>query len=568
MPTFAQPWNGLGDVYADMGRTDEAMKAYHKSIELNRQYITPWIRLGVLYTKQERYREAVKAYQRALLLDARNSAIWNELGSIYIKTTALEQAAEAFSKAIELDRGCGWAYSNLAYTYTLQGNYKQTISLLLRSIDLLQSDKDKAVSWNRLANVYRLLDDYDNAIAAYQMADRLDLGNRPSMSINLPILEQTTIPTTETEPVPAPESREQVEAKTAPQNAACAQTTDVVATDEQVTKPLRPLINPKLQDAPAWIFNSQGEGASVSKQEVAQAYSISQRIPFIEEVSATHSASSDMQSVHTEAVTMGSAATASPAENEVPSMDALKWIEQGNTCFNRGAFEDAIKAYNKAIQLDPLFGVPYSNLALTYLTQGHFAEAVLLFRKSIDLLHSDADKAISWNGLGNAYRCMNDYSNAVPAYQKAAELDPQTAGIRERAEDFQVAQPPRDAQGWNDLGELFAKTGSADEAINAFQQAIELEPGAGQSYSNLAHTLASQNKYEQAIPFYQKSIDLLPDNKEKATAWNRLGNVYRKLNDYDNAIKAYQKAVVLADEGVDLLTRTRFSLLSNCYVNP
>ena len=78
----------------------------------------------------------------------------------------------------------------------------------------------------------------------------------------------------------------------------------------------------------------------------------------------------------------------------------------------------------------------------------------------------------------------------------------------------------------------------------------------------------SQNKYQEAIPLYQKSIDLLRDNKEKAAAWNRLGNVYRKLNDYDNAIKAYQKAVVLADEGVDLLTRTRFSLLSNCYVNP
>ena len=95
-----------------------------------------------------------------------------------------------------------------------------------------------------------------------------------------------------------------------------------------------------------------------------------------------------------------------------------------------------------------------------------------------------------------------------------------------------------------------------------------MEPEDGQSYSNLARTLVSQNKYQEAIPFYQKSIDLLQDNKEKAAAWNRLGNVYRKLNDYDNAIKAYQKAVVLADEGVDLLTRTRFSLLSNCYVNP
>ena len=249
-------------------------------------------------------------------------------------------------------------------------------------------------------------------------------------------------------------------------------------------------------------------------------------------------------------------------------MDASKWNEDGNARFKEGAVEQAIDAYNKAIQLEPAFGVPYGNLALTYLTQGHFAEAILLYQKSIGLLQSEADKAVCWNGLGNAYRCMNDYPNAVSAFQKAAELDPVTAGIRDRADDFQVTPHPRDAKGWNDLGELFAKTGSSDEAINAFQQAIELEPHDGTSYGNLARTLVAQNRYQEAIPLYQKSIDLLRENKEKAAAWNRLGNVYRKLNDYDNAIKAYQKAVVLADEGVDLLTRTRFSLLSNCYVNP
>src|SRR5512140_1479622 len=176
MPSFAQPWNGLGDVYANMGRSDEAMKAYHQSIDLNKQYITPWLRLGVLYTRQERYREAARAYQRALALDVRNATAWNELGNVYLKTEALTEATEAFSKAIELDRGFGWAYSNLAYTYTLQGKYRETVSLLLRSIELLERDEDKAVSWNRLASVYRLLDDYDNAIAAYQMADQLGLG--------------------------------------------------------------------------------------------------------------------------------------------------------------------------------------------------------------------------------------------------------------------------------------------------------------------------------------------------------------------------------------------------------
>ena len=45
--------------------------------------------------------------------------------------------------------------------------------MLLRSIDLMEEDADKAVSWNRLADVYQALDDHDNAAAAYQMADKL-----------------------------------------------------------------------------------------------------------------------------------------------------------------------------------------------------------------------------------------------------------------------------------------------------------------------------------------------------------------------------------------------------------
>ncbi len=482
----------------------------------------------------------------------------------------MDEAAEAFSKAIELDRGYGWAYSNLAYTYMQQGKYKQTVSLLLRSIDLLQDDKDKAVSWNRLANVYRLLNDYDNAIAAYQMADQLDLGIRVARQSEATTVELGAVAEVEAEThveAPAPDLAEHAPAEEiAHQGLSDAEPAAAITPDQQVTKPLRATASSKISNAPAWIFKSQAGVSLEAKEPGATALAISRETADPEEYTLADATSSNVQPLPTEAATP--AVTVTPAESEVPSMDALKWIEEGNACFTRGSFDEAITAYNKAIQLDPHFGVPYSNLALTYLTQGHFAEAILLFRKSIDLLHSDADKAVSWNGLGNAYRGMNDYSNAVPAYQKAAELDPKTAGIRERAEDFQVAPRPRDAQGWNDLGELLAKTGSAEEAVNAFQQAIQLEPQSGQAYANLARTLASQNKYEQAIPFYQKSIDMLKDNKEKAAAWNHLGNVYRKINDYDNAIKAYQKAVVLADEGVDLLTRTRFSLLSNCYVNP
>jgi tetratricopeptide (TPR) repeat protein len=83
----------------------------------------------------------------------------------------------------------------------------------------------------------------------------------------------------------------------------------------------------------------------------------------------------------------------------------------------------------------------------------------------------------------------------------------------------------------------------------------------------MARVKAAEGKYSEAVEFYEMSIALLESDKEKADAWNGMGNAYRKLNNYDKAINAYQKAVVLADEGVDLITRTRFSLLSNVFVN-
>jgi tetratricopeptide (TPR) repeat protein len=569
MPSFAQPWSGLGDVYASIGRTDEALKAYHKAIELNKQYVTPWIRLGILFTKQERLREAIKAYQKALVLDSNNSAIWNELGTILVKSESLDEAEEAFTKAIELDRGCGWAYSNLAYTYTLQGKYKKTVSLFLRSIELLQNDKDKVISWNRLANVYRLLNDYDNAIAAYQMADRLEQGNAQSFSVQPPVQDKKPLSFGDSdEPIAMNGGLQVLDTMASQESSDSKEGSGKEQAGDSAVKPAPESADIRVVDAPSWIFRSNNEGTPKANNEADDNSHINIELPETRGAAMTNSAPLEARPAVPQVSGSDRAVTASPAENSAEVLDAARWNAKGNALFSNGVFEEAIHAYNEAIRLDPLFGEPYSNLALTYLTQGQYAEAILLYQKSINLLNSDSDKALSWNGLGNAYRCINDYANAIAAYQKAAEFDPTTAGMRDRADDFQVSYKPKNASAWNDLGELFFKTGALDESINAFTKAIELEPDAGQSYSNLARTLAAQGKYQEAVPLFQKSIELLPDNKDKAATWNSLGNAYRKLNDYDNAINAYQKAVVLADEGMDLLTRTRFSLLSNCYVNP
>jgi hypothetical protein len=102
----------------------------------------------------------------------------------------LGEAQDAFSKALEFNHGDGLALSNLAFAYSQQGKGRESIPLFYKSIALLNESRDKAVAWNRLGNVYRELNEYEDAVAAYQMADMVEHGKTPLLS---PDLENTRV---------------------------------------------------------------------------------------------------------------------------------------------------------------------------------------------------------------------------------------------------------------------------------------------------------------------------------------------------------------------------------------
>jgi len=553
-PSLPHPWNGLGEVYANSGQLNEAVAAYQKAIELNGRSLKPWLGIARLYEHQEHYRDASKAYQQALMIDPKNAVIWNELGCIYIKSKSYKDAIDALTKAIEIDRGFGWAYSNLGWAHASNGNNKDSVSFYLKSLDLIRDDEQRSATWNRLANSYRMLGDYQNAIKAYDMADSHRYSISQVEDISSANLQDDptsdVINTVETESVSMDERDEEKPIE------------DTLIESENVTLP--------------WVFQpaeAQENDANHLFQPSSHLFGLelgsleSQSAMTTQEIGGT-SMQMILPFITKERFTRPRVRSlAEPSSGScTEESDARVWNEKGNQLLRTGDYEEAIRAYNKAIKYDRYFGWAYTNLGIAYLQMEKYAEAVLLLQKSLEILDTDKEKAVAWNELGNLYRCLNDYHNAVVSYQKADELDPEQSGMRDSVEYYHAEANAGNAQVWNELGDTFFKSGSYDKASDCYRKVTEMLPLNGWAYNNLALSLAYQSRFEEAIPVYLKCLELFKNEKEKADVWNRLGNVYRRLNDYDNAVAAYKKAYKLNNESSSLLTRTRFSLLGNCTV--
>ena len=164
-------WNELGKIF-------NAVVAYQeKAVEFNKRFINPWIRLGNVFDKQDRNQEAICAFEKALELDPASAQNWYELGNLYFREKNYDKAVETYNKAIEFGPESGWSYNNLALTLVSQGKFAEALPLYQKGVELIGDDKEKAVVWNRIGNVYRKLNQYDLAVQSFQRADELDSEN-------------------------------------------------------------------------------------------------------------------------------------------------------------------------------------------------------------------------------------------------------------------------------------------------------------------------------------------------------------------------------------------------------
>ena len=170
---------------------------------------------------------------------------------------------------------------------------------------------------------------------------------------------------------------------------------------------------------------------------------------------------------------------------------AEAYSNRGNALTNLGQLEEAVASYDQAIELKPGYAQAYSNRgnALTELEQ---PEAVVdSCDKAIEL---KLDYAAAYYNRGNALTELEQLEAAVDSYDKAIELKL----------DY--------AEAYSNRGNTLTNLGQREEAVASYDKAIELKPGYAQAYSSRGNALQDLGQLETAVANHRKAISIDPQN--------------------------------------------------------
>jgi non-specific serine/threonine protein kinase len=203
---------------------------------------------------------------------------------------------------------------------------------------------------------------------------------------------------------------------------------------------------------------------------------------------------------------------------------------------SRDSIERAIAAFEEAIKQDAEYAMAWSALGGAYSLKGSFLSIADLIRKGVDMerraieLDPDLPDAHVWLGAGLLN--LGQIDDAIEAINHGIRLDPENG------------------QAYQGLGRAYwVGKGDFAAAIPAFRKAIELNPEAGYSYLQLALLLAWEGHFEEAEKVSRRAVELQDQyisgnaGLQVVGANARLGYVFYLQGRYADAVREYERGL-------------------------
>lgn len=150
----------------------------------------------------------------------------------------------------------------------------------------------------------------------------------------------------------------------------------------------------------------------------------------------------------------------------------------GTELFKKAQLDEAVRHFNEALRINPLYPEAYKNKGRVLLEQGKYDEAIAIFA---ELLRARRDWPEVHYYLGVAYARKGQLNQAVKHFKATVRLSP----------DWPEA--------CHDLASVYLLMGKYDLAIQNYREALRLKPDYPSAIRNLRIALEAQSKVNKTI---------------------------------------------------------------------
>jgi tetratricopeptide (TPR) repeat protein len=204
----------------------------------------------------------------------------------------------------------------------------------------------------------------------------------------------------------------------------------------------------------------------------------------------------------------------------VAQLTAKEWFDKGVSLNNKADNATAIKAFEKAINLDAQYADAYYRLGWTHNEMGAYDKAIEHLKKAVEL---KKDYAFALQEMGYAYKKKENYTDALNYFNKA------------------IIAKPDYATAYKQLGDVYIKLKRGTEGATAFEKAYNLDNKNEGACYELGFWYNENNNFEKALEWLNKAAAIKP----AVNTYNEIGFAKYKLLKNDESIAAYKSALLI-----------------------
>ena len=208
----------------------------------------------------------------------------------------------------------------------------------------------------------------------------------------------------------------------------------------------------------------------------------------------------------------------------------------GLLCFHARQYDHAVEWISRAIRHEPKTEY-LTDLGIALIKQGRGEEALKAYDKAVQLKPLDADL---WRNLGSALADLDRPADAVLSFQHALQLD------------------PRHWDAANKAGFVLHQLERFEEALASFNLSDEIQPDHFLTLHLRALTLHELKRFEEALADNKRAVAIDPAS---ADTCNNIGNVLRSLGRNEEAVAWFDHGLALQPNSAAFATNKAVALV-------